>query len=53
MQVQSDSLNSIDKPNLIIEEEYENANLKQVIIKYKDSTNSTFEKEYYVQTNHE
>lgn len=53
MQVQDDSLNSIDNPNLIIEEEYENANLKQINIQYKDSTNSIFEKEYYVQLNDE
>lgn len=53
MQVQNDSLNSIDNPNLVIEETFENTNLKHVIIKYKDSANSTFEKEYFVQINHE
>jgi hypothetical protein len=52
-QVQSDSINTIENDNLTIEEELINTNLKQVTIKYKDSSKIDFEKSYYIQQSNE
>jgi len=51
MQVQDDSLANGDDENIIVEEEFLNANLKKVTVKRKDSIQAVAEKSYYIYTN--
>jgi competence protein ComGF len=51
-QLKNDSLTyQNEDENLIIEEEIINDQLKKIIIQYKDSTKSQFDKSFYIQTN--
>lgn len=53
LQVQNDSINTVDNDNLKVEEEWINTNVKLVTIKYRDSAKINFEKSYFVQQKNE
>ncbi|RTY91788.1 hypothetical protein [Flavobacterium sp. GT3R68] len=50
-QIKNDLLQYGEDENLLIEEEGINDGLKKVVIQYKDSTQFTFEKSFYIQSN--